>query len=314
MFRPVFRAFLLILLLAASAWSQHDATASNPSPSGANQTAPQPGRKFMMWRVTSPEGTAYLLGSIHMADKKIYPLPRVIEDSFVASKTLVVEINMKTLDQQQLSAEMMQAGMYPEGDGLSKHVPKAMAEALDAFCARHTQIPRVAFERFRPWMAALMIGVLPFMEKGEDPNSGIDMHFMNELTSTQHIQELESADFQLKLLSSFSEEEQVKGLDAALKEGEDQSDKLERAYFAADQDTLLKMIEEDNGSQSATQKLIYDRNPKMADGVESCMKIAAPCFVVVGAAHLIGDHGVVHILQDRHYRVEQVAAVAAEGH
>lgn len=307
--RAYIRVFLLAVLIAVAAFSQQQSA----PPSASNPPAPQPTRKFMMWKVTSPDGTAYLLGSIHMADKNIYPLPRVIEDSFAAAKTLVVEINLKTLDQQKLSAEMMHAGMYPDGDSLSKHVPKSTSDALDAFCARHTQIPRVAFERFRPWTAALMVAVLPFMEKGEDPNNGIDMHFMNEATSAQHIQELESADFQLKLLSSFSEEEQIKGLDAALKEGEDQAEKLERAYFAADQDTLLKMIEEDNGSQSATQKMIYDRNPKMADGVETCMKTAAPCFVVVGAAHLIGDQGVVHILQGRHYRVESVAAVAAEG-
>src|SRR5437588_11943999 len=147
--RALLSCTVVFLLLAGRAWCfQQPAAAPNSAASA------QPARKFMMWKVTSPDGTAYLLGSIHMADKKIYPLPRVIEDSFAASKTLVVEINMKTLDQQKLTAEMMRAGMYPEGDGLSKHVPKTIADALDAFCARHTQVPRVAFERFRPWPAA----------------------------------------------------------------------------------------------------------------------------------------------------------------
>ena len=305
MFRIRFTLFCALFFLLPASIAQAQA-----APAAAQKQ--HPARKFMMWKVTSPEGTAYLLGSIHLAAKDIYPLPRVIEDSFAASKTLVVEINMKTLDQQKLNAEMIQAGMYPEGEGLSNHVPKGISVALDAFCARHPQIPRAAFERFRPWLAALMVSVLPFMEKGEDPNNGIDMHFMNEVKSPQqHIQELETADFQLKLLSSFSDEEQVKSLDAALKEGEDESEKLEAAYFSADQATLLKMIEDDNGMKSASQKLIYDRNPKMADGVESCMKTTAPCFVVVGAAHLIGDQGVAHILQNRGYHVEQVAA---EGH
>lgn len=300
--RLTFLCALFFLSLAAMAPGQS-------VPAAASQ--PQPTRKFMMWKVTSPEGTAYLLGSIHFASKKIYPLPPAIEDSFAGSKTLVVEINMKTIDQQKLSAQMMRAGMYPEGDGLSKHVPKNISDELDAFCEKHTQIPRAAFERFRPWMAGLMVAVLPFMEKGEDPNNGIDLHFMNEVASSQRIQELESADFQLKLLSSFSDEEQVKSLDAALKAGEDNTARLEAAYFAADQATLIRMIEDDNGLKSASQKLIYDRNPKMAEGVESCMKNAPPCFVVVGAAHLIGNQGVVHILESRGYRVEQIAA---EGH
>ncbi len=298
---------MVLLWLAAAALAQ---------PSAGAKAAPQPERKFMMWKVsspagTSPAGTAYLLGSIHLASSSIYPLPPAIEDAFAASKTLVVEVNLNDLDRQRLTTEMMQAGMYAEGDGLSRHVPKGVLSALDDFCVRHGQLPRGAFERFRPWLAALMVSIVPYMEKGEDPNSGIDMHFMNEAGPGQRIQELETADFQLKLLSSFNDEEQVKSLDAALHTSDEDAEKLERAYFAADQPTLIRMIEEGNGLKSATRKLIYDRNPRMADGVENCMKTAAPCFVVVGAAHLIGEEGVVRILQQRHYQVESVDAVAA---
>jgi uncharacterized protein YbaP (TraB family) len=266
----------------------------------------------MMWKVTSDTGTAYLLGSIHIADKNIYPLPQVIEDAFAASKTLVVEINLKKVDQQKLTGKMMSEGLYPEGDALSQHIPKATADALTSFCERHPQIPRVAFERFRPWLATVMIGLVPFMEKGEDPASGVDMHFLNEASTGQNIQELETADFQLKLLSSFTDQEQVEELDAALKAGEHEAEKVEAAYFAGDDTRIIKLLEEDNGPKSATQKLIYARNPKMADGVESCIKTSGACFVVVGAAHLVGEHGVVRLLQERHYHIEPVVARAAQ--
>ena len=44
----------------------------------------------------------------------------------------------------------------------------------------------------------------------------------------------------------------------------------------------------------------------MADVAEQFLKGKEPAFVVVGAAHMVGQDGVVRILQKRGYKVEQV--------
>ena len=44
----------------------------------------------------------------------------------------------------------------------------------------------------------------------------------------------------------------------------------------------------------------------MADAAERCAK-AGHCFMVVGAAHLVGPESVVSVLEQRGYRIEQIS-------
>ena len=49
----------------------------------------------------------------------------------------------------------------------------------------------------------------------------------------------------------------------------------------------------------------------MADAVAGCLKNSEQCFMVVGAAHLVGQNGVVRLLEKKGYKVEQVLANSA---
>ncbi len=52
---------------------------------------------------------------------------------------------------------------------------------------------------------------------------------------------------------------------------------------------------------------IYDeRNFNMAARIEEFLTDDEPCFVVVGAGHLVGDNGLVSLLTERGYTVEQL--------
>ncbi len=48
-----------------------------------------------LWEVSSESNTVYILGSIHLARKDIYPLDPVIEDSFAKADYLVIESNIQ---------------------------------------------------------------------------------------------------------------------------------------------------------------------------------------------------------------------------
>ena len=83
--------------------------------------------------------------------------------------------------------------------------------------------------------------------------------------------------------------------------------KLENAYLSGDTETMLKLInEEQEGPHTLMKKLIDDRNVTMAERVDGFLKGKEPCFVVVGAGHIIGDKGIVKLLQAKGYKVEPV--------
>ncbi len=53
------------------------------------QNAPPPAakaKKLLMWKATSPTATVYLLGSIHVGDASMYPMPAVVETALPARK------------------------------------------------------------------------------------------------------------------------------------------------------------------------------------------------------------------------------------
>jgi uncharacterized protein YbaP (TraB family) len=61
------------------------------------------------------------------------------------------------------------------------------------------------------------------------------------------------------------------------------------------------------------EQLLYKRNIEMVQKIEKYFKDGtAPHFVVVGAAHLTGDKGILKQLHDRGYKLEQVSKSASE--
>jgi uncharacterized protein len=64
------------------------------------------------------------------------------------------------------------------------------------------------------------------------------------------------------------------------------------------------------GSKSLTKKLLDDRNVTMAARLDEYLKGKEAAFVVVGAAHIIGEKGVARMLRDKGYKVEQVTLEA----
>jgi uncharacterized protein YbaP (TraB family) len=290
---------LLLVLLAAL-----------PAQLAAQQ--PAPARRVLMWKVVSPTSTMYLLGSIHVGDKSFYPLPQEIEAAFAASKALVVEINIKSMDQAQAVALVQKYGLYGGDDSLSKHVSKDTSTALDEFCSKHG-MPRAAFEHLKPWVVAITVIAAALQEGGSDPKLGIDMHFLDQVKPSQRLEELETADFQMSLFADETEQEQQEMLALSLKQAgkeKEMLDKIQDAYFSADAEQILKLSrEEQSGPQSLMKKMIDDRNVTMAAKLENYLKKNEQMFVVVGVLHLVGEKGIVRLLQDKGFKVETMTVL-----
>lgn len=258
-------------------------------------------RKFLMWKVTSPTATVYLVGSIHLADPSIFPLPDPVEHAFAESRVLAVEADVSNINLDEAMGLLGEYGMYGEGDSLSKHLSPETSSALDSFCEKHG-LPRELLESMKPWMVALMAEATSAQQAGMDATSGIDMHFLNEIKPSQHIDQLESVQFQFKLLASASDDEQQQLLASALKSSDDIG-QTEQAYLSGDVNALageLAKVE----PRSYYQRIADDRNPAMTDKVAAYLGGHETVFVVVGIAHVIGENGIARSLENKKYKVE----------
>ena len=58
--------------------------------------------------------------------------------------------------------------------------------------------------------------------------------------------------------------------------------------------------------QPLRTKLLDDRNTAMTAKIESFLQTPTSYFVAVGAAHLVGDNGILSQLQRKNFSVEQL--------
>jgi uncharacterized protein YbaP (TraB family) len=296
-------------LLGAVALAGHAAAQA-----GAKKEA----ERCFLWKVSSKTNTVYLLGSMHVVKPDFFPLPKEIEDSFAASKTLVVELDTEAVNQAQMLKLVFQHGKYPAGETLSKNLSKKTKDALDEYCAKKG-MKLEALESLRPWLVNLLlsVGELKAIGMSED---GIDKHFLKKAKADKKpIVELETADAQIKLFADLSADLQEKLLAKTLAEMGDLKGEMEKIdaawkagdFKAMDEIMLKSTLKRHPETKALMVKMFDDRNAKMVERIEVMLQGKEPGFVVVGAGHLVGDKGIVKLLEDKKYPVEQVKRAAA---
>lgn len=292
----------LVLVLAAIAvcWAAPPGRAEEPGPA-----------KHFLWKVTGGKGTAYLFGTIHVGNAELYPLSAVIEDSFKQSDQLVEEIDLSTGDPEAAAQQMIEAGLYPPGDSLDKHLGETTRAELAAY-AKSAGLPEF-YTRVKPWLVSVLVLQLQLKQLGLDKAEGLDLHFSEEAKAADKpVAALETADKQLRLFSSLSDDLQEKLLLATLldaKKAEEMLKETLAAWRDGDAAGMERVITEDERTHPAlvplTHKLLDERNEAMARKVDEFLRTPKTYFVAVGAAHMVGPHGIIALLRDKGYAIGQ---------
>jgi uncharacterized protein YbaP (TraB family) len=277
-------------------------------------SAPRPAEsgKHFLWSVRSGAGTVYLFGSVHIAKPELYPLDPVIEGAFKRADALVVEVNPDRLNEAQRNDLIRRYGVYPGDETLSGALSRETYESASArFTRLGADIGR--FEKMKPWLVALVLEMLEFQQLGFDPNYGVDLHFIKQANEGKRIDELETPDFQMRLLGDFSDREQelfLRYTAADLDLITSEMDRLMTAWRRGDVPVFQAIMDAERTRhpefESIYRKLLDERNRAMAGQVEAFLKTEQTYFVVVGAGHLAGTGGIVDLLRRKGYRVKQL--------
>jgi len=252
-----------------------------------------------------------MLGSIHLLKKDIYPLSNVIESAFNKADALAVEADINDISRLDIQ-KLMSNAFYSGDDNLEKHVTMDTFEAVKDHTGR-LGLPVEFVYNQKPWFLGLTLESLELMKSGYDPEYGIDKHFLTKAMGKKKILELESLDYQIDLLSGLNDTEQELFLLYTLKDLKilvQEVDKLVDAWksgSAESMDSIIsKSFSEDGRFRPVYEKLIYKRNRSMAQKIEGFLGTNGTYFVVVGAAHLLGDRGIIQLLREKGYNAEQL--------
>lgn len=266
-------------------------------------------QKTFLWRVQSKVNTVYLLGSIHFLKPDMYPLSDVIEEAFNKSDVLAVEADIRN-ENPEAAARLMVSGLYMSNDTLDAHISPETYDLVKEESAK-LGLPIEYVRKQKPWFLGISTQALALMKAGYDPSYGIDLYFLKKAKEKKVI-ELEGLDYQLNLLAGFPEKEQELLLIYMLKDLDTMSEEVDaltgawKSGDAAAVDRIMnRSLIDDKGLSPVYEKLIFARNRAIAAKIERYLKSKGTYFVVVGAAHLVGEKGIVQLLKDKGYSVMQ---------
>ena len=270
----------------------------------------------LFWRAHSAGGAElHLLGSMHFGPASGWHLPAAVEDAFEAADAVVVEVDLRQGDSPEVQALAVRYGVLPPGQSIDQHVsPETLALLADWAARRGIPVEQLA--ALRPWMIGMAVALDAMSGVGLVRETGIEQHFMDRVGDRAVI-ELETAAGQLSMFTELSPEVQ----DLALR------DTLEQEHDA--EGALLRLAEawrRGNGAAieaetvAATGRypalaamddvLLTRRNRDMADRLAALSSSPAHAgdrvFVMVGAAHFLGDDGIVALLRAKGIETEQL--------
>lgn len=276
----------------------------------AGAASAQTGKKHFLWKVEGPKGgVVYLLGSMHVLTPDFYPLAPEIEQAFTASTTLVEEVD---IDEMSDPVQMMSAlakAMLTDGRTLEQLIaPATFAEVKRR--AEKAGLPMIALQRMKPWLAAITLMAPTLQAAGFRPELGIDRHFFDRAKKGgMKRQALETLSYQLDRFDQMPMKVQEELLKTTLADLDVQSANittLAKAWAAGDTKGLeVLMLGAFLESPEIYERLLVERNRNWIPTVDTCLEQHSNCFIVVGAAHLVGPHGIPTLLQKKGYTVTQ---------
>lgn len=270
-----------------------------------------PEQRGLVYAVQSEEVTMYVAGSIHVLREDDYPLPAVLSEVYGKSDALIMEIDLDDLDPLESAALIRSLAMAPIGSDLRSLMGEAsFNRSMESALALGVDLER--FGEVRPWFAALMVLEWSLRKAGYSPENGVEQHFLRQaIADKKPIEGLETMEQQLNIFASLSDAEQGLFLEKTLAELDqltDEIDKLLVAWKTGD-DGVLEALLLDSFDEfpELFDELVDQRNQAWDRQLTEILRHGVKDYmVIVGALHLLGEHGVIELLRQRGFEVRRL--------
>lgn len=273
----------------------------------AFQKVETPLRGFI-WKFEKGAQTGWLVGSLHLLTKDFYPLPASMTEAFGQADALIEEIDGNEAASPAFAAMVLSKAMLTQGATLSSTLSPGTLKKLTAWSAK-SGLPLEAVQQMKPWMVALTLQTVAFQRLGFDAELGIDKHFGDlAVKARKPLIPLETAAEQIDFLDGLSPRTQDQMLSETIDSVETELTEittLGNAWKAGDAAGVERLTLSDLKEAPEVYKvLLADRNRRWVPRIEGCVQTRR-CFVVVGAAHLVGPDGLISLLRQAGYTMTQ---------
>lgn len=261
-----------------------------------------------VWKVSKGNDFIHVAGTVHLLPASEYPLPNAFSQAYQQSQTIVLEAPLpETMAEQQ---QMMQQLQYSGGKTLSSQLNPKVRNELSEYLLS-LGVPLAMVDQFKPGFVSMQLTILE-MAKAGLVGDGVDKYFLTQAKKdNKALAYLETLSFQIDLIANLGAEDPNKFIKMSIDEAKTSSDllkKLINAWRSGDMNFIQsEVLEKTQQQDPATYRLMFsDRNHRWLPQLAQMFNQPGHEFVLVGAAHLPGDDGVLKLLTQAGFKVEQI--------
>jgi uncharacterized protein YbaP (TraB family) len=254
-----------------------------------------------VWALHGAHNTVYLAESVHLLKPGESVLPAAFTRAYDDSSQLVMEMDLAKLDTSNVTAWMLEHGRYPEGQSMTQALgPERFARVAAQAAALGLPIEQLAV--LRPWVVALTLTDLMYLQLGYDPQSGVEEQLIARARQDGRATAgLETLDEELGQLDHMSAEDQARFLELTLedlKDARSETDQMLGAWRTGDNAELAAQLSDAyNQFPELYRVLVSERNQRWLPQIKSYLGADHNVLIVVGALHVVGKGGLLELLR-----------------
>ncbi|NKB34553.1 MAG: TraB/GumN family protein [Pseudomonadales bacterium] len=263
-----------------------------------------------VWQVSSGSNIVYLGGTVHLLRPSDYPLPEEYEQAYQASEEIYFETDLNAMTDLSVQTQMLQQLTYQDERTLETVLSEEAYAALSAYISE-IGMPMMMMEKFKPGMIVSTLQVLEFQRIGFTPQ-GVDAYFNTRaLGDAKSLGQLETVMEQIGFLASMGEGNESEFILLSLEDLEETAELMDdmiAAWRTGNNEQLADLFvnEMRNEAPELYDSLLRQRNLNWIPQIEQMLRDADTEFVLVGAAHLVGNDGLLELLAAKGFTVSQL--------
>jgi uncharacterized protein YbaP (TraB family) len=263
--------------------------------------------KPALWKLSDPDTTIYLFGTIHVLPKGITWLEGPVATALDRSDTLVTEI--PEVQPASMQALVGKLAVLPKGQSLKTVLPAKDYTLVNKALADNG-IPAGALDPLEPWFVAVTLSTLPLLKEGYSPESGVEAALQARAKTAKVPQiGLETAEFQLGIFDALPQKSQVSYLREVVKgmpKLKGQIDSMVRYWAVGNHEKLGQMMNSDQTDPALMKALLTNRNRNWTGWIKQRLDQPGTVFIAVGAGHLAGKDSVQSMLKKQGFKLTRV--------
>ncbi|NOJ00914.1 TraB/GumN family protein [Vibrio kanaloae] len=255
----------------------------------------------LYWQAKKDDLTFTILGSVHVGDESMYPLPSQVTDTLKESDGLIVETDIRKTE----------GVVYPTTTVTSGDVLNEEQKQLLTSISKSLGMPTQQLLSSPPWAASLSIQMQQLKNLGYGSAGGVDATLAYKATIQDvPVISLEPLQFQIDLIAG-QKDSGKEWLVTSIEEF-DQTDRVVRCLiegWKAGDITKLEDFAKLSEMPSELEKaFLTDRNVDWAKKLSANdwkLNSKGHYILVVGTLHLIGDGNLLQLLEEKGFNVTQ---------